>query len=64
MGKAGEMALLLYRVETNTIIILGRWLINIIICYLHTSAQSLVAVLVSYMVQHGYYALILPDHKV
>ena len=54
----GAMALFMARVDTDTIRLVGRWCSNVMLCYLHTTAQTFTEGLASRMVQHGYYALI------
>ena len=58
------MALLLDRVNTNAIMIFGRWSSNAKLRYLHTYDQTFTAVLSVCMVQHGDYRLTLPSHMV
>ena len=58
------MALLLERVDTHTIILVGRWRNNVMLCYLHISAQTFTAVIVECRVQNRNYALIPPAHEV
>ena len=58
------MSLLLTRVYYNTIILVRRFLGNVIMIYLHKSAHDFMVVLVLRMFQHGYYTLIIPDHYV
>ena len=60
----GSMSLLLTRVYYNTIILVRRFLGNVIMIYLHKSAHDFMVVLVLRMFQHGYYTLIIPDHYV
>ena len=57
------MPLLLTRVYTDTIHIMGQWRSNVIIHYLHTSAQTFTEGLVLRMIQHGDYAIIPPAHE-
>ena len=57
------MALLLARVDTDTIRLVGMWRSNIILIYLHTTARTFTAGLAARMVQHGEYALIPPAHR-
>ena len=56
------MALLMALVDTDTIRLVGRWQINIMIRYLHSLDQGLILGLTAHMVQHGNYALIPPAH--
>ena len=62
MRAGGAMSLLMERVNTDTILLVGRWRSNVMMCYLHTTAQTFTEGLASHMVQHGDYALILPAH--
>ena len=56
------MALLMARVDPDTIRMLRRWRSDTILCYLHTRANSFTKGLTANMFEHGAYALILPDH--
>ena len=60
MRAGGAMALLVVQVDTDTIRLVGRWLSDIMLRYLHTTAQTFTEGIASRMVQHGYYALIPP----
>ena len=62
MRASGDMALLMARVNTDTIRLVGRWRIDVMLRYLHTTAKTFTEGLASRMVQHGDYALILPSH--
>ena len=62
MQAGGAMALLMARVLTDTIRLVGRWRINVMLRYLHTTAMTFTEGLASRMVQHRDYALILPAH--
>ena len=62
MRAGGVMALLMARVNTDTIRLVGRWHRYSILRYLHMTAHTFTAVLAARMVQHGYYALIPPAH--
>ena len=63
MRAGGAMALLMARVDTDTICLMGRWRSNIMLRYLHTKAQTFTEGLTLRMVQHGDYALIPPAHR-
>ena len=56
------MELLMARVDTDTIRLLGRWQSDAMLLYLHTPDQGFTSVLSARMVQHGDYVLILPSH--
>ena len=56
------MVLLISRVNMDTIRVLGRWRIYIILCSLHTSAQTFLSGMTACMVYHRYHALIPPAH--
>ena len=62
MRAGGAMVLLISRFNTDTIRLVGRWRSNIMLRYLHTSAQIFTSGLAARMVQHGYYVLIPPAH--
>ena len=62
MRASGSMALLMARVVTYTIRLVGRWRSNIMLRYLHTMAQTFTEGLAARMVQHWDYALIPPAH--
>ena len=62
MRAGGAMALLMARVDTDKIRLVGRWRSNAILRYLHRTAQTVTEGLTAYMVQHGDYALIPPAH--
>ena len=62
MRAGGAMALLMARVHTYTICLVGRWCRDVMLRYLHTTAQRFTEGLASRMVQHGDYALIPPSH--
>ena len=62
MRACGAMALLMARVDTDTIRIMGRWRSDIMMRYLHTTAQTFTDGLAALMVQHGDYELIPPAH--
>ena len=62
MQSSGAMALLMARVNTDMIRLVGRWRSNAMLLYLHTTAQTFTEGIASHMVQHGDYALIPPDH--
>ena len=63
MRASGAMALLMKRVDTNRIRLVGRWRSDIMLCYLHTAAHTFTEGLAARMVQNGDYALILPAHR-
>ena len=56
------MALLMERVNTDTIRLVGRWSSDIILRYLHKTAQTFIEGLALRMVQNRDYALIPPAH--
>ena len=56
------MALLMARVDTDTIRLVGRWRSDVMLRYLHTTAKTLTEGLASRMVQHRDYALVPPAH--
>ena len=56
------MALLMARVDPYTIRLVGRWLRNKILRYLHTTGKSFTEGLLVEMFEHGAYALIPPTH--
>ena len=62
MRADGAMALIMTCVDTDTIRLVGRWRSDVMLCYLHTTAQTVMEGLASCMVQHGDYALIPPTH--
>ena len=62
MQAGGAMDLLIVRVDTYTIRLVGKWRSNAMLRYLHTTAQTFTEGLVVRMVQHGDYALIPPTH--
>ena len=62
MRAGGAMALLMARVNTDTIRLVGRWCSDVMLRCLHTTAQTFTEGLTSRMVQHGDYALIPPAH--
>ena len=62
MRVGGAMALLMERVDTYTIRLMGRWSSDIMLRYHHTPAKTLTEGLASRMVKHGDYALIPPAH--
>ena len=63
MRAGGAMALLMARFDTDTIRFVGRWRSNVVLIYLHTTAQMFTEVLALRMVQHGDFALISPAHR-
>ena len=62
MRAGGAMDLLMTRFDTDTIRLVGRWRSNVILCYLHTTAQTFTEGLTLHMVQHGGYALVPHAH--
>ena len=62
MRSGGAMALIMVRVETDTIHLVGRWRINAMLRFLHIKSQELTVALAARMVQYGDYALIPPAH--
>ena len=62
MRAGGAMALLMARVDTDTIRLVSRCRSNVILRYLHTTAQTFTEGLALCMVQHGDYELIPPAH--
>ena len=56
------MALLMERVDTDMIRLMGSWRSDVMLRYLHTTAKTFTEGLASRMVQHGDYALIPPSH--
>ena len=58
------MELLLTRVDTDTICLVGRWRNYVMIRYLQTSTHNFTAGLAARMVQHGDYVIILPVYEV
>ena len=63
MYAGGSIELLLTKVDTRIISLVGRWCSDIMMRYLHAFKQSFTAVLVSHMVQHRYCALIPPPMR-
>ena len=63
MRAGGTMALLMACVDTDTIHLVGRWRSDVMLRYLHTTAQKITEGLASRMVQHRDYALIPPTHR-
>ena len=61
--REGEgVALLMARVDPDTIRLVGRWMSDTILRYLHTTANSFTEGLLVKMFEHGAYALIPPTH--
>ena len=56
------MALLMARVDPDTIHMLRMWRSDTMLCYLHTRANSFTEGLTAKMFEHGAYTLILPAH--
>ena len=63
MRPGGTMALLMARVNTDTIRLMGRWRCGAMLRYLHTTVQMFTEGLAERMVQHRDYALIPPVHE-
>ena len=63
MRAGGAMAILMSRVGTDTIRLVGRWRSNVMLRYLHTTAKTFTEGVASRMVQHGDNALIPPAHR-
>ena len=62
MRASVAMDLLMARVDTDMIRLVGRWRSDVMMRYLHTAAHTFTEGLSSLMVQHGDYALIPPAH--
>ena len=62
MRAGSTIALLMTYFDTDTIRLVGRWRSNVMLSYLHTTAQTFTEVLASRMVQHGNYGIIPPAH--
>ena len=60
MWAGGSMALLMARVDMDTIRLVGRWRSDVMLRYLHMTANTFTEGLASHMVQHEDYALIPP----
>ena len=60
MHAWGSMALILAKVYTETIRLVGRWRSNEMMLYLHTSTNTFIEGMVARMVQNRYYALNTP----
>jgi len=58
LRAGGAMALLLGKVDTDTIKLVGRWRSDAMLVYLHVSARPIMQQHAPIMVQHGAYALI------
>ena len=58
------MALIVARFNTDMMLLVWIWWSDVILRYLHTSAQGFTSVFVVCMVQQRYYALVLPAHGV
>ena len=56
------MALLMERVDPDTIRLVGRWRSDTMLRYLHTAANNFTEGLSSKMFEHDAYALIPPAH--
>ena len=63
MWAGSAMDLLMSRVDTEMIRLVGRWRSDIMLRYFHTTAQTFTEGLASRMVQHGDYVLITPAHR-
>ena len=57
------MELLIAQVEPDTIRLVGRWRINTLLRYLHTTAKSFTEGLAAKMFEHSTYTLIPPAHS-
>ena len=58
------MNLLMVRLDPDTIRVVGKWQSNIILCYLHTTANSFTKGLLAKIFKHSTYTLIPPMHAV
>ena len=58
MRAGGAMALLMVRVNTDTIRLVGRWRSDVMLYFLHTTVKTFLEGLASRMVKYGDYALI------
>ena len=64
MHAAGAMEILIDRVYTNTIRLVGIWHSDTMMIYLHTTKQNFTSGMEVRMVQYRYYAIIPPTHGV
>ena len=62
MRAGSEIALLMDSIATNTNKLVGMCLRDAMIHHHHTSTQGFTLLLAVHMVQHRYYALIIPYH--
>ena len=62
MRAGGAIALLMARVDIDTIRLVGRWRRDVMLLYIHMTSQTFTAGLAVRMVQHRDYALIPPAH--
>ena len=62
MWAGGAMDFLMLRVDTDTILLVGRWCSDVILGYHHATDQTFTERLAACMVQHGDYVLIPPAH--
>ena len=62
LRAGGAMALLMARVDPDTIRLVGRWRSNMMLCYVNTTENILTKGLSVKMFKHGAYALIPTDH--
>ena len=63
LHEEGDIAILMARVEPDTIRLVGRWRSDTILYYIHTTAKSFTRGLSANMLKHGACALILPAHS-
>mmetsp|Transcript_20739 Transcript_20739/g.60329 ORF Transcript_20739/g.60329 Transcript_20739/m.60329 type:complete len:132 (+) Transcript_20739:903-1298(+) len=62
MRAGGAKALLLSKVDSDTIRLVGRWRSDVMLRYLHTMAKPFTQGLASQMVAHGEYTLMPPSN--
>ena len=62
LRAGGGMDLLMEWVDPDTILLVGRWQSDNMLCYLHTTAKSFTVGLSANMFEHGAYALITRAH--
>ena len=62
LRAGGGMALLMARVDPDTIHLVGRWRSDTMLRHLHTTEKSFSEGLSAKMFEHGAYALILSEH--
>ena len=63
LRAGGGVSLLMAQVDPDTICLVGRWLSDKILRYLHTTAKSFTEGLLAKIFEHGAYALIPPTHS-